>query len=387
MSSAKNKVKFLLTNGVYYDKVKGRSKIGVKKMASKSQAVRLLELAMELLTTGSISKEQFIEKYGKSVRTFQRDVKALRKYLAGNDTDKELESVGDTYRLTNRPENTKRFLSIPQLLLLTEILASSRVLAKEEFTQMMDTLLNMAMFQSLAQIKDTALRNALKNAFDSYKDNNHPLDFNPSEDTFEKLTTLYEATYGDKDHYSAIDVTYTNVYNRTSHKTLLPVSIVFDKYYLYLRAVEVMYRGYSFNTYRVDRIKHVRTSQERFDYSSPKSELAKMPFPSNAFSEHDYPEAIEFYCWPPAIEAALDNFGSAGYEAEIIERYDRYGRKVKSDDMVGKQGYVKIKIRDYPEGAKFWLMGQGTKVQVTSPESMVKEIKNELATAARMYDK
>lgn len=62
MSSAENKVKFLLTNGVYYDKVKGRSKIGVKKMASKSQAVRLLELAMELLTTGSISKEQFTEK-------------------------------------------------------------------------------------------------------------------------------------------------------------------------------------------------------------------------------------------------------------------------------------------------------------------------------------
>ena len=336
-------------------------------MASKSQAVRLLELAMELLTTGSISKEQFTEKYGKSVRTFQRDVKILRKYLAGNDTDTDmgLESDDGTYRLTNRPENTKRFLGIPQLLLLTEILASSRVLAKEEFTQMMDTLLNMAMFQSLAQIKDTALRNALKNAFDSYKDNNHPLDFNPSEDTFEKLTTLYEATYRDKDHYSAIDVTYTNVYNRTSHKTLLPVSIVFDKYYLYLRAVEVMYRGYSFNTYRVDRIKHVSMSSERLDY----------------------PEAIEFYCWPPAIEAALDNFGSARYEAEIIERYDRYGRSVKSDDMVGKHGHVKIKIRDYPEGAKFWLMGQGTKVQVTSPESMVREIKKELAAAARMYDK
>lgn len=350
-------------------------------------AVRRFELAMELLTTGSISKEKFTEKYGRSVRTFQRDVKALREYFADNDTDKELESVGDTYRLTNRPESTKRFLGIPQLLLLTEILASSRVLAKDEFTQLMDTLLNMAMFKSLSQIKDPALRNALKNAFDSYKDNNHPLDFNPSEDTFEKLTTLYEATYSDKDHYSAIDVTYTNVYNRTSRKTLLPVSIVFDKYYLYLRAVEVMYRGYSFNTYRIDRIKRVRTSQERFDYSSPKSELAKMPFPSNAFSEHDYPEAIEFLCWPPAIEAALDNFGSAGYEAEIIERYDRYGRKVKSDDMVGKQGYVKIKIRDYPEGAKFWLMGQGTKVQVTSPESMVREIKNELATAARMYDK
>lgn len=359
-------------------------------MTSENQAaaaVRRFELAMELLTTGSISKEKFTEKYGRSVRTFQRDVKALREYFADNDTDKELESEGDTYRLTNRPENTKRFLGIPQLLLLTEILASSRVLAKEEFTQMMDTLLNMAMFQSLAQIQDTALRNALKNAFDSYKDNNHPLDFNPSEDTFEKLTTLYEATYNDKDNYSAIDVTYTNVYNRTSRKTLLPVSIVFDKYYLYLRAVEVMYRGYSFNTYRVDRIKHVSMSSERVDYSSSKSQLAKMPFPSNAFSEHDYPEAIEFYCWPPAIEAALDNFGSAGYEAEIIERYDRYGRKVKSDDMVGKQGYVKIKIRDYPEGAKFWLMGQGTKVQVTSPESMVREIKKELAAAARMYDK
>lgn len=359
-------------------------------MTSENQAaaaVRRFELAMELLTTGSISKEKFTEKYGRSVRTFQRDVKALREYFADNDTDKELESEGDTYRLTNRPENTKRFLGIPQLLLLTEILASSRVLAKEEFTQMMDTLLNMAMFQSLAQIQDTALRNALKNAFDSYKDNNHPLDFNPSEDTFEKLTTLYEATYNDKDNYSAIDVTYTNVYNRTSRKTLLPVSIVFDKYYLYLRAVEVMYRGYSFNTYRVDRIKHVSMSSERVDYSSSKSQLAKMPFPSNAFSEHDYPEAIEFYCWPPAIEAALDNFGSARYEAEIIERYDRYGRSVSSDDMVGKHGHVKIKIRDYPEGAKFWLMGQGTKVQVTSPESMVREIKKELAAAARMYDK
>lgn len=149
-----------------------------------------------------------------------------------------------------------------------------------------------------------------------------------------------------------------------------------------------MYRGYSFNTYRVDRIKHVRMSEERLDYpSSQKSELASRPFPSNAFSEHDYPEVIEFYCWPPAIEAALDNFGSARYEAEIIERYDRYGRSVKSDDMVGKHGHVKIIIRDYPEGAKFWLMGQGTKVQVTSPESMVREIKKELAAAARMYDK
>ena len=69
-------------------------------MASKSKAVRLLELAMELLTTGSISKEKFREKYGKSVRTFQRDVKALRKYLAGNDTDTDtdmkLESDGET---------------------------------------------------------------------------------------------------------------------------------------------------------------------------------------------------------------------------------------------------------------------------------------------------
>lgn len=356
--------------------------------------MRLFELAMELLTTGYISKEQFTEKYSRSVRTFQRDVKKLKGYFAGNDTDTDmsLESDGETYRLTNRPENTERFLGVPQLLLLTEILASSRVLAKDEFTQLMDTLLNMAMFKSLSQIKDPALRNALKDAFDSYKDNNHPLNFKPSEDTSEKLTTLYKATYSDKDNYMAIDVTYTNVYNRTSRKTLLPVSIVFDKYYLYLRAVEVTYRGYSFNTYRIDRIKRVRMSQERlpqkrFGDPSPKSGLAKMPFPSNAFSEHDYPEAIEFLCWPPAIEAALDNFGNAGYEAEIIERYDRYGRKVKSDDMVGKQGYVKIKIRDYPEGAKFWLMGQGTKVQVTKPESMVREIKKELAAAARMYDK
>lgn len=360
--------------------------IGVKKLASENQAMRLLELTMELLTTGYISKEQFTEKYSRGIRTFQRDVKKLKGYFKKNETDMNLESDNGIYRLTNRPENTERFLGVPQLLLLTEILASSRVLAKDEFTQLTDTLLNMAMFKSLAQVEDPALRNALKHAFDSYKDNNHPLNFKPSEDTFEKLTTLYKATYSDKDNYSAIDVTYTNVYNRTSRKTLLPVSIVFDKYYLYLRAVEVMYRGYSFNTYRIDRIKRVRTSQERFDYSTPKSELAKKPFPSNAFSEHDYPEAIEFLCWPPAIEAALDNFGNAGYEAKIIERYDEHGRKVKSDDLVGRKGHVKIRIRDYPEGARFWLMGQGTKVQVTKPESMVREIKRELAAAARMYD-
>lgn len=53
-------------------------------MTSENQAaaaVRRFELAMELLTTGSISKEKFTEKYGRSVRTFQRDVKALRNTL------------------------------------------------------------------------------------------------------------------------------------------------------------------------------------------------------------------------------------------------------------------------------------------------------------------
>lgn len=191
---------------------------------------RLLLLYTKLITGEQVNKTLFCFEYECSPRTFERDIETIRLYLSDSFSFSELryDRSQNTYYLAGAKRS---FLEPMEYLLLEHLLYDSSVLRKDEFTILLQHLLeNTEGGRKLKPEKERAC--------DTYRPPVHN----------KALLKMHGDLTNMIREQKCIDINYEE---QSTYK-IIPCEIAFDHEYLYLNGFEMGSKEMS--RYRVDKI-------------------------------------------------------------------------------------------------------------------------------------
>lgn len=277
------------------------------------RGTRLLSLYDQLLNQGFLQKQQSAQRFGVTMRTLQRDIDALRSYLAEQSPPRELsyDSRSNRYYLVHQDGSR---LSNGEMLAVCKILLESRALPKRE----MDCILDKLLVCGTAEDERNQLKELIAN----------------------------ERLYYLEPHHTQT--------GESKHRRIKPVGLMFSEFYFYLTAfLEDIDRAKEFENpedpyptiYRVDRIAEIQVQEERF----------YVPY-GQRFSEGEFRKRVQFMYGGrlriirftysgPSVEAILDRLPTA----KICQERD---------------GVYEIEAEVFGKGIEMWLRSQGAYIQI-----------------------
>lgn len=326
---------------------------------SANKSSRVLELYHELMTGKVVNKAEAAKKYGVATRSIKRDIESIRDFLSEQTVSSgilqtvEYDPTEKGFKLVKLDIN---YLTNGEMLAICKILLSSRSMPKEQISSLLGRLLQLCVSPKDKMAVEYHFANELFN----YLSPAHPApDTNLIWQTAEAIRTS---------HF--VEITYRRLKKPESvTRTVEPVGIVFSEYYFYLLGVlsdEEDRKGFrkqddAFPTiYRLDRISSMRTLDDRF--SIPYAERFEEGKYKNAnqFMFGGEPHRVVFQYSGPSPEAVLDRLPTAEVRSE-------------------KEGVYTISAEVFGDGILMWLLSQGDKVRVISPQ----QLRNEWLDTAR----
>ena len=297
-----------------------------------NKAARLLEIYARLIRGDVLSKMELGTQYRISKRSIQRDMEALRAFIAnqnlGQDVVYDYKHRG--YRLI---QTNPRGLSNSEILAVCKILLESRSLRKDEMLPILDKLVDCAVPDPNKKLIGELIANE---TFHYIQPHHNKL-------VLDNLWALGEAVR----HQQVVEIEYTRLKDHELVKRRVqPVGIMFSEYYFYLTAFledksHFENPGDLFPTiYRIDRIASFQVLDEHF----------RVPY-RDRFEEGEFRKRVQFMYGGrlqhikfrytgPSIEAVLDRLPTA----KIVEE-DENGWTVEAE-VFGK-------------GIEMWVRSQG----------------------------
>ena len=297
-----------------------------------NKAARLLEIYARLIRGDVLSKMELGTQYRISKRSIQRDMEALRAFIAnqnlGQDVVYDYKHRG--YRLI---QTNPRWLSNSEILAVCKILLESRSLRKDEMLPILDKLVDCAVPDPNKKLIGELIANE---TFHYIQPHHNKL-------ILENLWALGEAVR----HQQVVEIEYTRLKDHELVKRRVqPVGIMFSEYYFYLTAFLEDKSHFEnpddlFPTiYRVDRIAAFKVLDEHF----------RVPY-RDRFEEGEFRKRVQFMYGGrlqhikfrytgPSIEAVLDRLPTA----RILDQ-DNEGWTVEAE-VFGK-------------GIEMWVRSQG----------------------------
>lgn len=319
----------------------------------RDKSSRVLELYQTLLTGKTINKSDAAQVYGVNPRSIQRDIDAIRNFLAEQNAKSgciqtiEYDKTVNGYKLVTQDVN---YLSNGEMLAVCKILLSSRSLSKAEIASLLNRLLQLC----VSQKDKTAIEGYFANEIYNYID---PAHASPNVDLIWQTAEAIKTS-----HF--VEITYTRL-KKPGYITRViePVGILFSEYYFYLLGIIVdQEKRKNFDKaddpfptiYRLDRIQNIKTLNETFS----------IPY-AERFQEGKYKNAIQFmYGGEPqrvvfefsglSIEPVLDRLPMAEVQQE-------------------KDGPYTVSVDTFGKGILIWLLSQGSRVNVLSPDVLRNE--------------
>ena len=304
-----------------------------------NKAARLLEIYARLIRGDVLSKMELGTQYRISKRSIQRDMEALRAFIAnqnlGQDVVYDYKHRG--YRLI---QTNPRWLSNSEILAVCKILLESRSLRKDEMLPILDKLVDCAVPDPNKKLIGELIANE---TFHYIQPHHNKL-------ILENLWALGEAVR----HQQVVEIEYTRLKDHELVKRRVqPVGIMFSEYYFYLTAFLEDKSHFEnpddlFPTiYRVDRIAAFKVLDEHF----------RVPY-RDRFEEGEFRKRVQFMYGGrlqhikfrytgPSIEAVLDRLPTA----RILDQ-DNEGWTVEAE-VFGK-------------GIEMWVRSQGEYIQLMS---------------------
>lgn len=304
-----------------------------------NKAARLLEIYARLIRGDVLSKMELGTQYRISKRSIQRDMEALRAFIAnqnlGQDVVYDYKHRG--YRLI---QTNPRGLSNSEILAVCKILLESRSLRKDEMLPILDKLVDCAVPDPNKKLIGELIANE---TFHYIQPHHNKL-------VLDNLWALGEAVR----HQQVVEIEYTRLKDHELVKRRVqPVGIMFSEYYFYLTAFLEDKSHFEnpddlFPTiYRVDRIAAFKVLDEHF----------RVPY-RDRFEEGEFRKRVQFMYGGrlqhikfrytgPSIEAVLDRLPTA----KIVEE-DENGWTVEAE-VFGK-------------GIEMWVRSQGAYIQLMS---------------------
>ena len=268
-----------------------------------NKAARLLEIYARLIRGDVLSKMELGTQYRISKRSIQRDMEALRAFIAnqnlGQDVVYDYKHRG--YRLI---QTNPRGLSNSEILAVCKILLESRSLRKDEMLPILDKLVDCAVPDPNKKLIGELIANE---TFHYIQPHHNKL-------ILDNLWALGEAVR----HQQVVEIEYTRLKDHELVKRRVqPVGIMFSEYYFYLTAFLEDKSHFEnpddlFPTiYRVDRIAAFKVLDEHF----------RVPY-RDRFEEGEFRKRVQFMYGGrlqhikfrytgPSIEAVLDRLPTA----------------------------------------------------------------------------
>lgn len=331
-----------------------------------SKNSRTLSIYIRLCAGKLINKAEEANRFGVDERSIQRDIDDIRAFLEDQKTERSTESreiiydrVHKGFTMTGADGSA---MTNSEILAVSMILLESRAFSKKE----MDALLG-KLIEGCVPLRNMKLVSDLI-ANEKY----HYVELtNPSYDR----DSLWNLGVAVRNH-NLLEISYhrAEAVDECVKRMIEPVGIVFSEYYFYLNAflVEKDASGkyvhkYSYPAvFRVDRIISIRETGQKF----------KVPY-NGRFEEGEFRKRVQFMYSGELMRVKFRFYG--GSAEAVLDRLPT--AKIVSR----QQDQYEIEAEVFGKGIMMWLLSQGEKVEVLSPEWLREEMKGTLEKMVERY--
>ena len=331
-----------------------------------SKNSRTLSIYIRLCAGKLINKAEEANRFGVDERSIQRDIDDIRAFLEDQKTERSTESreiiydrVHKGFTMTGADGSA---MTNSEILAVSKILLESRAFSKTE----MDALLG-KLIEGCVPLRNMKLVSDLI-ANEKY----HYVELtNPSYDR----DSLWNLGVAVRNH-NLLEISYhkAEAVDECVKRMIEPVGIVFSEYYFYLNAflVEKDASGkyvhkYSYPAvFRVDRIISIRETGQKF----------KVPY-NGRFEEGEFRKRVQFMYSGELMRVKFRFYG--GSAEAVLDRLPT--AKIVSR----QQDQYEIEAEVFGKGIMMWLLSQGEKVEVLSPEWLREEMKGTLEKMVERY--
>ena len=301
---------------------------------------RVLHIYFKLARGEVLSKRELAQQFQVTERSVQRDLSALRCFLAEQNMGQDIiyDKAVHGYYIENVSSTT---LSNSEILAVCKILLESRSMRKDEIFPILDKLISCCVPEQNRKSVQMLISN------EQY----HYIEPHHEKRILEGLWEIGQAIQ----NRQVMDIQYERIKEpKLVSRQIEPVGIMFSEYYFYLTAfLRNVDRGTEFENaddlfptiYRIDRIQSFKVLDERFHVPY------KDRFEEGEFRKHiqfmygGKLEKIRFRYSGPSLEAVLDRLPTA----EVID---------------SGNGCWTISAEVFGKGIEMWLKSQGEYVHL-----------------------
>lgn len=313
---------------------------------------RVLEIFFRGLRGEDLCVQKLADEYEVSTKSITRSLNDLKAFLADHR-----ELVGHTELQYSHRDKCYRlymdeFLSSKELFAMVEVLIGARAFSKDELLQLTSKLKRFTTPEDRQKLIEL-----IRKELYHYPEVKHDCD--SVQDTLWQLVSCIT----DKNE---ISVDYYRADRKWVTHRLRPASVMFTDYYFYLIAFNTEGTPDKPLYFRVDRIRNLTIHRKHFTTEDAPTFDEGLLRQRSLFMWPGKLRTIRFEFTGSAIQAILDKLPTA----RVIERN---GRTYTFEADV------------YGDGIKMWLLSQGRRIKVISPDDFVEEMKTELNNMLAAY--
>lgn len=308
---------------------------------------RVASMIVRMIQGETIYVENEAAQSNLTKRSTERDIKSIREYIKDMSINLKVIQKRRPARYYITKENDIPF---EEVLALLQMIISTRAFNKTEFNKLRNRL--------LSQLSKEDRKKAVQLT------NSTVAKYVPVKSEYNLLDRIKDfSNYIDKK--ITVNFKYLNSYGIVRKEMALPVSIYFDTFYFYV----VMYNEEAKQNFscRLDRF---------VDYRASKAQKIKM---SRQFKKDDGAERNNTYLLNYGNKVDFEIYYS-GYPQTALDRFPNSKVKQTLDKEVLIEGSA------YTQGLVLWIMGQGSRVRVKYPASLISEVKRELVKTLGYYE-
>ncbi|WP_125588137.1 helix-turn-helix transcriptional regulator [Companilactobacillus jidongensis] len=308
---------------------------------------RVASMFIRMIQGETLYRDEEASRYSRTPDTIQRDMKSIREYIEDSGTNVNFVRKVDPARYYII-KNTD--IPFEEILALLKIVIGTRSFNKPEFAQLRNRLLS----QLSKEDRDKAARLT----------NSTVAKYIPVKSKYNLLGRIKDFSDYIDDNL-AIDYKYNSSTGILRQGLSLPVSIYFDTFYFYV----IMYNEESNKSFpcRLDRFE---------EYHASRSKKIKLP---QQLKKDDGSERNNTYLLNYGNSVHFELYFS-GYPQTALDRFPNSKVKQTLDNEVLIEGNA------YTQGLVLWIMGQGSRVRVKSPASLISAVKDELEKTIKYYE-
>ena len=290
---------------------------------------RILRIYFKLTQGETFTKKELAQYFCVTERSIQRDLGALRYFLAEQDVGQEIiyDKASHGYRIQDTVQQT---LSNSEILAVCKILLESRSMRKDEMLPILDKLIS----RCVPEQNKKAIQELIANEKYHYIEPHHNRQI---------LSGLWEIGQAVQRH-QVMEIQYERLKEpKLVTRWIQPVGIMFSEYYFYLTAFLEDKADFDnpddlFPTiYRVDRIRSFKVLDEHFhvpyrDRFEEGEFRKRVQFMYGGKLEH-----IKFRYTGPSIEAVLDRLPTAEVTASFgvaAQAYQLQQGNIAQEDFI-----------------------------------------------------